>query len=90
MKRLEELFGVKGDKIKEMVSRIPTPKIRQVIELRFGLKDGMEHTLEEVSKDMKISMELVRQFEARGIRFLRYNLNKKKSLWETIKSIFSK
>lgn len=90
MKRLEELLGVESDKIMDMVSRIPTPKIRQVIELRFGLKDGMEHTLEEVSKDMKISMELVRQFEARGIRFLRYNLNKKKSLWETIKSIFSK
>ena len=90
MKRLEELLGVESDKIMDMVSRIPTPKIRQVIELRFGLKDGMERTLEDVSKEMKITKELVRQFEARGIRFLRYNLNKKKSLWETIKSIFSK
>ena len=88
MKRLVEILGVDEETIRGLVGKIPTPKIRKVIELRLGLKDGMERTLKDVSEEMKINMELVRQFEARGLRFLRNNLTKKKSLVEIIKSFF--
>jgi RNA polymerase primary sigma factor len=43
---------------------------RQVIELRFGLVDHHDHTLEEVSKKLKVTRERVRQLEERALRKL--------------------
>lgn len=48
-----------------------TIRERQVIELRFGLLDNNDHSLEEISKKLKISRERVRQIEERAIRKLR-------------------
>jgi len=45
---------------------------RQVIELRFGLVDDHDHTLEEVGKKLKVTRERVRQIEERAIRKLRH------------------
>jgi len=38
---------------------------RQVLELRFGLIDGKDHTLEEVSRYFNVTRERIRQIEAR-------------------------
>jgi RNA polymerase primary sigma factor len=43
-----------------------------VIELRFGLVDDHDHTLEEVGKRLKVTRERVRQIEERAIRKLRH------------------
>jgi RNA polymerase primary sigma factor len=45
---------------------------RDVLELRFGLKDGREHTLEEVSRYFDVTRERVRQIEAKALRKLRH------------------
>ncbi len=44
---------------------------RDVLELRFGLRDGREHTLEEVSRYFDVTRERVRQIEAKALRKLR-------------------
>lgn len=45
---------------------------REVLELRFGIKDGREHTLEEVSRYFDVTRERVRQIEAKALRKLRH------------------
>ena len=45
---------------------------REVLELRFGLRDGKEHTLEEVSHYFDVTRERVRQIEAKALRKMRH------------------
>src|SRR5579885_3433472 len=49
-----------------------TQREREVIELRFGLVDDHDHTLEEVGRKLKVTRERVRQIEERAIRKLRH------------------
>ena len=53
------------------VLRSLAPREREVIELRFGLKDGHPRTLDEVAKVYGITRERIRQIEARGLLKLR-------------------
>jgi RNA polymerase primary sigma factor len=45
---------------------------REVLELRFGLIDGKDHTLEEVGNYFKVTRERIRQIEAKALRKLRH------------------
>jgi RNA polymerase primary sigma factor len=45
---------------------------RQVLELRFGLVDGKEHTLEEVGLYFNVTRERIRQIESKALRKLRH------------------
>ena len=45
---------------------------REVLELRFGLTDGEDHTLEEVSHYFDLTRERIRQIEAKALRKLRH------------------
>jgi RNA polymerase primary sigma factor len=45
---------------------------RQVLEMRFGLMDGRDHTLEEVGKEFGVTRERIRQIEAKALRKLRH------------------
>jgi RNA polymerase primary sigma factor len=45
---------------------------RQVLELRFGLVDGRDHTLEEVSRYFDVTRERIRQIESKALRKLRH------------------
>ena len=45
---------------------------REVLELRFGLVDGQDHTLEEVSRYFDVTRERIRQIEAKALRKLRH------------------
>jgi len=47
------------------------PREREVIELRFGLRDGHPKTLDEVARVYGITRERIRQIEARGLLKLR-------------------
>ena len=53
------------------VLRSLAPREREVIELRFGLKDGTPRTLDEVARLYGITRERIRQIEARGLLKLR-------------------
>jgi len=53
------------------VLRSLAPREREVIELRFGLKDGTPRTLDEVARQYGITRERIRQIEARGLLKLR-------------------
>lgn len=57
--------------VRRMLSGL-NPRERQVIELRFGLVDDHDYTLEEVGKQLKVTRERVRQIEDRAIRKLRH------------------
>src|SRR5262249_53596980 len=58
------------DRIAEVLRSL-TPREREVIELRFGPRDGQPRTLEEVARTYGITRERIRQIEARGLLKLR-------------------
>jgi RNA polymerase primary sigma factor len=51
---------------------------RAVLEMRFGLRDGESHTLEEVGKAFGVTRERVRQIESKALRKLRHPGHRRK------------
>ena len=49
-----------------------SPREREVLELRFGLIDGKDHTLEEVGRYFHVTRERIRQIESKALRKLRH------------------
>jgi RNA polymerase primary sigma factor len=49
-----------------------SPRERKVLELRFGLEDGRNRTLEEVGKYFGVTRERIRQIEAKALRKLKH------------------
>jgi len=45
---------------------------REVLEMRFGLKNGRPHTLEEVGQAFNVTRERIRQIESKALRKLRH------------------
>ncbi|MBI96028.1 RNA polymerase sigma factor RpoD [bacterium] len=58
------------EKIHEILQYL-TDRERMIIELRFGLKDGIALTLEEVGKKFNVTRERIRQIEAKVLQKLR-------------------
>lgn len=48
-----------------------TPREKKIITMRFGLLDGIGHTLEEVGKEFNVTRERIRQIEAKVLQKLR-------------------
>lgn len=55
-----------GDYVREIISDL-TPREQKVLEMRFGLKDGVSHTLEEVGREFDVTRERIRQIEAKAL-----------------------
>jgi RNA polymerase primary sigma factor len=64
------LGSVLHDQIREMLQELPERE-QKIIELRFGLNDGREWTLEEVGKVMNLTRERIRHLEKAALRKLR-------------------
>jgi len=61
-----------SDQIKEVLETL-NPKERKILELRYGLIDGVQHTLEEVGVEFGVTRERIRQIEAKVHEKLRNN-----------------
>jgi RNA polymerase primary sigma factor len=48
-----------------------TPREEQILKMRFGMGDGLEHTLEEVGRFFNVTRERIRQIETKALRKLR-------------------
>jgi RNA polymerase primary sigma factor len=60
------------DHIKEALEEL-SEKERKILELRYGLVDGVQHTLEEVGVEFNVTRERIRQIEAKVHEKLRAN-----------------
>jgi len=54
------------DYIKEAIKDL-SPREQKILEMRFGLGDGVTHTLEEVGKEFDVTRERIRQIEAKSL-----------------------
>lgn len=54
------------------------PREAEVLQLRYGLIDGKQHTLEEVGERFGVTRERIRQIETKAIRRLRHPTRSKK------------
>ncbi len=48
-----------------------TPREQKILRMRFGLSDGVTHTLEEVGKEFDVTRERIRQIEAKALEKIR-------------------
>jgi len=56
--------------MKEIISDLATRE-QKILDIRFGLTDGVAHTLEEVGKVFGVTRERIRQIEARALERIR-------------------
>ncbi len=54
------------DYVKDVVKDL-SPREQKILEMRFGLMDGVTHTLEEVGKEFDVTRERIRQIEAKSL-----------------------
>jgi RNA polymerase primary sigma factor len=72
---LEPMDAAAREMLREQVKNalaVLSDREREVLELRFGLVDGKDHTLEEVGQYFNVTRERVRQIEAKALRKLRH------------------
>ncbi|MFW6195218.1 MAG: RNA polymerase sigma factor RpoD, partial [Chloroflexota bacterium] len=65
------------EKVAEVLETLSL-RVRQVLELRFGLKDGRSRTLVEVGREFAVTRERVRQIEEKALRKLRHPTRSRK------------
>jgi RNA polymerase primary sigma factor len=54
------------DYVKDIIKDL-NPREQKILEMRFGLVDGVSHTLEEVGKEFDVTRERIRQIEAKAL-----------------------
>lgn len=54
------------DHVREAIEDLP-PREQKILEMRFGLLDGVSHTLEEVGQEFGVTRERIRQIEAKAL-----------------------
>jgi RNA polymerase primary sigma factor len=65
------------DHVKEIVEEL-TPREQKILEMRFGLHDGVSHTLEEVGQEFGVTRERIRQIEAKALERIKSHLGMRK------------
>jgi RNA polymerase primary sigma factor len=55
-----------------------TPREQKILSMRFGLEDGVTHTLEEVGQVFGVTRERIRQIEAKALEKIRQHHSLKK------------
>lgn len=57
-------------KLKDAIDQLPSRE-KKILAMRFGLKDGIIHTLEEVGKEFGVTRERIRQIQAKMLEKIR-------------------
>ncbi len=65
------------DRLKEISSEL-TPRELKILGMRFGLDDGVMHTLEETGEEFGVTRERIRQIQAKALEKLRKHRELKK------------
>ena len=65
------------DRLKEILVDL-SPREQKILEMRFGLKDGVTHTLEEVGQEFGVTRERIRQIEAKSLERMRQHKSSRK------------
>ena len=60
----ESARRILSDQIREVLDEL-NPKERKILEMRYGLIDGIQHTLERVGEEFGVTRERIRQIEAK-------------------------
>ena len=63
--------------LKEILGDL-SPREQKILKMRFGLDDGITHTLEEVGKEFGVTRERIRQIEAKTLEKIRQHQQAKK------------
>ena len=58
------------ERLKEILIDL-TPREQKILAMRFGLEDGITHTLEEVGNEFGVTRERIRQIEAKALEKIR-------------------
>jgi RNA polymerase primary sigma factor len=58
------------DYVKAIVAQL-SPREQRILEMRFGLVDGVAHTLEEVGQEFEVTRERIRQIESKALEKIR-------------------
>src|SRR5450756_172209 len=64
-------YSLLREKLSDVLTTL-TERERKILEMRFGLIDGYERTLEEIGKMYNVTRERIRQIEAKALRKLRH------------------
>jgi RNA polymerase primary sigma factor len=65
------------ERLKEILVDL-TPREQKILAMRFGLEDGITHTLEEVGNEFGVTRERIRQIEAKALERIREHQKLKK------------
>ncbi len=58
------------DYVKNIITQL-SPREQKILEMRFGLVDGVSHTLEEVGREFEVTRERIRQIESKALEKIR-------------------
>ena len=58
------------DYVRDVIIQL-SPREQKILEMRFGLVDGVAHTLEEVGQEFEVTRERIRQIEAKALEKIR-------------------
>jgi RNA polymerase primary sigma factor len=64
-------YSLLKDTLSDVLATL-TERERKIVEMRFGLVDGYERTLEEIGRQYNVTRERIRQIEAKALRKMRH------------------